>query len=412
MLNQYVNNMKNPRDIQISDYSYVLPEDRIAHFPLPERDHSRLLIYKGGQIAESTYFNLADQLPAGACLVFNNTRVLEARIFFKKPTGGIIEIFILEPSGLITEIGEALHHQGKSQWKCLVGGASKWKHGLPLQMKSPDGKIKLEAKILTQFSDSFLIEFNWEPEHISFAEIIHHFGNIPLPPYLKRDADESDRERYQTIFGKIEGSVAAPTAGLHFTERLMQKLIEKNIENEFVTLHVGAGTFKPVKSSTMDGHEMHAEFIDVSTDTILSLSHKENIYAVGTTSLRTLETLYILGVYFFKNPDAQKIPEINQWDPYELGQENISRKESLSHLYQWLTKHGQNSLVTKTSILIAPGYKPKMIKGLITNFHQPNSTLLLLVAAIIGDDWKRVYQYALDHDFRFLSYGDGCLLEP
>ncbi|MFZ9661135.1 MAG: S-adenosylmethionine:tRNA ribosyltransferase-isomerase, partial [Chitinophagaceae bacterium] len=281
-----------------------------------------------------------------------------------------------------------------------------------LEMSSDDGKIKIEAKVISQFSDSFLIDFRWTPEHYSFLEIIHHFGKIPLPPYMKRDAMESDRERYQTIYSKTEGSVAAPTAGLHFTERLMHNLHEKNIKSYFVTLHVGAGTFKPVKSATMEHHEMHAEYIDVSIATIKALSDQEKIYAVGTTSLRTLESLFILGCIIKKDPQIEELPEIDQWAPYSLGNENISRKESFMCLHDWLLQKDQEKLITKTSILIAPGYKPKTIDGLITNFHQPNSTLLLLVAALIGDDWKRVYQYALEHQFRFLSYGDGCLLEP
>lgn len=404
--------MNNPRDIQISEYSYTLPEDRIAVFPLPERDQSKLLIFKKGHIVESTYFSLAEYLPQGSCLVFNNTKVMEARLLFKKPTGGVIEIFILEPAGSIHDLGNALHHKGTSQWKCLVGGASKWKHGKILEMNNDDGSINMKARIVSQFSDSFLIEFSWQPKNLDFIEVIHELGNIPLPPYLKRDAQDSDKERYQTIYSKTEGSVAAPTAGLHFTERLMQKLRDNQIEQLFVTLHVGAGTFKPVKAQTMEHHEMHAEYIDVDVSSIFELAQKENIYAVGTTSLRTLESLYILGVFFKLNPDCDTIPEINQWDPYSLGNENISRREAFLSLYDWLTKHGQKKLITKTSILIAPGYKPKTINGLITNFHQPNSTLLLLVAALIGDDWRKVYQYALDHDFRFLSYGDGCLLEP
>lgn len=404
--------MNNPREIQISEYSYTLPEDRIAHFPLPERDQSKLLIFKQGHISESNYYSLAEYLPKGACMVFNNTRVMEARLLFKKPTGGMIEIFILEPGGTMHDLGNALHQKGKSQWKCLVGGASKWKHGMILEMKATDSSLLLKARIVSQFSDSFLIEFSWQPEQLDFIEVIHQLGNIPLPPYLKREAEESDKERYQTVYSKTEGSVAAPTAGLHFTERMMEKLRDKHIEQHFVTLHVGAGTFKPVKSKTMEHHEMHAEYIDVDASTILELSQKEHIYAVGTTSLRTLESLYILGVYFKLNPEIHSIPEINQWDPYSLGNEPISREDAFICLYNWLTQHGQEKLITKTSILIAPGYKPKTIKGVITNFHQPNSTLLLLVAALIGDEWNRVYQYALDHEFRFLSYGDGCLLEP
>jgi S-adenosylmethionine:tRNA ribosyltransferase-isomerase len=296
----------------------------------------------------------------------------------------------------------------------MIGGAAKWKHGMVLE-KKVDGEhpVRIRAAIADRLADTFLIHFNWEPAALSFAEILHAAGIIPLPPYLKRETEDSDKERYQTIYAIEEGSVAAPTAGLHFTQAIFDTFASKNIKRINVTLHVGAGTFKPVKSATLAQHEMHAEFIDVTTDTIELLLASENIYAVGTTSLRTLESLYWMGVKAFNQPGIE-FPdlEIQQWEVYEdPGQTRLPAKDSLLHLLSWMYKRNMKRLVCRTRILIAPGYSARMVNGIITNFHQPQSTLLLLIAALIGDEWKRIYQYALDNDFRFLSYGDGMLIK-
>lgn len=305
--------------------------------------------------------------------------------------------------------------KGKVSWKCLVGGASKWKHGMKLQkVINENGQaFVLEAAIAGRLSDSFVIELSWQPTELSFAEILHIAGFIPLPPYLHRDVEENDKNRYQTIYAKYEGSVAAPTAGLHFTNAVFEKLAAKNIQKEFVTLHVGAGTFKPVKAETMNEHEMHAEFIDVSEEAIEKLvNHLDKIIvAVGTTSLRTIESLYWMGVKISTQPGitVDKIT-IYQWEPYEIEQTNITAKDALNSLREWMAKNKLKRIITKTQILIAPGYDLKIAKGIITNFHQPQSTLLLLVSAIVGEAWKSIYQYAMDNDYRFLSYGDGCLI--
>ena len=411
----------HPKNISIKDYNYNLPEEKIARYPLAERDASKLLIYKEGRITEDIYRNIDAHLPENSLLVFNNTKVVEARLLFQKSSGGIIEIFCLEPHEQYGDITSAMLQQKKILWKCLVGGASKWKRGQVLEKRIiiSDKEIILHATYTEKRTDHFIIELAWLPGNISFAELLHHAGAIPLPPYIKREAEESDAERYQTIYAHHDGSVAAPTAGLHFTESSFEKIKKKNIQTDFVTLHVGAGTFKPVKSETIGEHEMHAEFIDVSKETIEHILQNLNnpIVAVGTTSLRTIESLYWLGVKARK-PELSSgalIPEqssgsLSQWEAYELAEYNISPAEALTALIDWMNKKNLNRLITKTQILIAPGYKAKIVSGMITNFHQPNSTLLLLVAALIGDDWKKVYDYALQNDFRFLSYGDGSLL--
>jgi S-adenosylmethionine:tRNA ribosyltransferase-isomerase len=305
--------------------------------------------------------------------------------------------------------------KGKVLWKCLVGGASKWKHGVTLRkfIDENNKKMVLEATIANRLTDSFVIELSWKPEDLCFAELLHLVGDIPLPPYLHREVEEEDKTRYQTIYAEIEGSVAAPTAGLHFTDAVFDKLAAKNIQKGFVTLHVGAGTFKPVKTETMDEHEMHAEFIDVTVGEIQRLIDflDKTIVAVGTTSLRTIESLYWMGVKVLRQPGLT-VDEINinQWDPYETKTQQFTPKEALEGLVSWMKKSSLSRLVTKTQILIAPSYRLKVAKGIITNFHQPQSTLLLLVAAIVGNKWKDIYEYALENDFRFLSYGDGCLL--
>lgn len=405
----------HPRNLSIKDFTYVLPDDRIAKYPLAERDQSKLLIYREGQITQDRYANLADHLPANSLLVFNNTKVVEARLLFQKPSGGNIEIFCLEPHEQYGDITSAMLQKGKVLWKCLVGGAKKWKEGsLILKIEKYNfADLVLSAKKIEQLADSYIIELSWNKPDLSFAEVLHLAGVIPLPPYLNRSAEEADSERYQTIYARHDGSVAAPTAGLHFTGNLFEKLKQKKIQHNFVTLHVGAGTFKPVKSETMQTHEMHAEFIDVSAAFIKDLQNhlSQNIIAVGTTSLRTLESLYWLGVKTILNPSIQPDQlHISQWDPYDLITSGITANEALESLLTFLDKHGLQRLITKTQIIIAPGYQFKIIKALITNFHQPQSTLLLLVAAITGGNWKKIYNYALENDFRFLSYGDGCLL--
>jgi S-adenosylmethionine:tRNA ribosyltransferase-isomerase len=405
----------HPKNLSIAGFTYDLPPERIAKYPLEERDNSKLLVYKSGKITTSSYSSIAEFLPEGSLLVFNNTKVVEARLLFQKPTGGVIEIFCLEPDDQYTDITSAMLQKGNVKWKCLVGGASKWKHGMKLQKEVfENGKTFIvEAAIAGRLSDSFIIELSWQPQELSFAEILHLAGFIPLPPYLHRDVEEEDKNRYQTIYAKHEGSVAAPTAGLHFTDAVFEKLAAKNIQKEFVTLHVGAGTFKPVKAETMDEHEMHAEFIDVSAETIERLVNHldKTIVAVGTTSLRTIETLFWMGVKVTRKPESSFDEiTIHQWDPYEIEQTNVAAMDALNNLLQWMSKKGLKRILSKTQILIAPGYQLKIAKGIITNFHQPQSTLLLLVAAIVGEQWKSIYQYAMDNDFRFLSYGDGCLL--
>lgn len=397
----------NSKDISIAGFTYPLPADKIAYFPLAERDASKLLICKAGEIFQDIYRNIAGYLPGRALLVFNNTRVVEARILFQKPTGGQIEIFCLEPPAEYGGMAAALTQTGEVRWKCLIGGASKWKKGVVLQKKIDD--IVLEARYLDKSGDSFTISFSWTPAELTFAELLHHAGLIPLPPYIHRPAEASDSNRYQTLYAREDGSVAAPTAGLHFTETIFDSLSARGIQRDFVTLHVGAGTFLPVKTPTLAEHIMHIEFIEVSREFILglreTLSSGKPVIAVGTTSARTLESLYWLGI---GGDDLV----VGQWDAYQGQDRGVGAVAALSMLLARMDKRSLVRLVTTTQLLIMPGYTWKIVSGLVTNFHQPESTLLLLVASLIGDDWRRVYQYALEHDFRFLSYGDGCLFLP
>ena len=403
----------NPANISIQDYSYTLPEEKIAMFPLAQRDASKLLVYKAGKIEESVFTNIAAFISPQTLMVFNNTKVMNARIRFKKTTGAAIEIFCLEPQGIITEYSSVMNSTKKMQWNCLVGGAAKWKNEVLQKNILVDGEpVILKAKLIEKLSDAYSIELSWNPTSHSFAAIIEAAGDTPLPPYIKRSTNAADSSRYQTIFAQQEGSVAAPTAGLHFTEEIFKNFATKNINKTFVTLHVGAGTFKPVKAATMQEHEMHAEYINVDESTIMQL--KKNIgqiAAVGTTSLRTIETLYWLGVKTFLNSGEKKL-FLKQWDVYEtpLASSNISATDALNSLLAWMQQNNLKNIFTQTQLLIAPGYRFRMANMLVTNFHQPQSTLLLLVAAAIGNDWKRVYDYALQNDFRFLSYGDGNLI--
>ncbi len=407
----------NPRYLSIAAFTYDLPEEKIARYPLEKRDASKLLVYKSGAISSSNYSNLADHLPNDAFLVFNNTKVVEARLLFKKPTGGVVEIFCLEPHDQYSDITTAMLQKGEVYWKCLVGGASKWKHGMKLEktVEYNGSNIVIEAGIEERQNDCFVIKMTWQPTELAFAELLHATGIIPLPPYLNREAESDDNNRYQTVYAKFDGSVAAPTAGLHFTDEVFAQFNNKGIQSTFVTLHVGAGTFKPVKSETIGEHEMHSEFIDVSADTIQTIANHidKPIVAVGTTSLRTIETLYWMGVkaHQLANENLSRLEDlaIHQWDVYEM-EKSLPASVALQALLAWLSVNNMKRLITKTQILIAPGYQLKIASGIITNFHQPNSTLLLLIAAIVGDDWKRIYQYALDHEYRFLSYGDGSLL--
>jgi S-adenosylmethionine:tRNA ribosyltransferase-isomerase len=398
------------KKILIRHFNYDLPHQKIAEFPLQKRDQSRLLVYKDREIKDEYFLNLHNHLPAQSTLVLNNTRVIEARILFTKNTGAQIEIFCLEPYQQTVE--QSLASTEKVLWQCLIGGASKWKSGQILQKEIyiNNGAVHLNAKYVAKQSDSFIIEFSWVSSN-SFAEILHAAGSIPLPPYIKRDVTEQDKERYQTIFSKQEGSVAAPTAALHFTKDTFQKLSGKNIDVAYITLHVGAGTFKPVKTETVAEHEMHKEPFIVSIDVLRKILSSKRIVAVGTTSLRTLETIYWLGVKSIRGLIKDNWV-LEQWEAYELIKNfsSISAKESLQALINWLELHQQTELHCETSLIIIPGYEFKIPNGLITNFHQPQSTLLLLVSAFIGEDWRKVYQHALDNDYRFLSYGDSSLL--
>ena len=403
----------HPEDISIKNYTYLLPEEKIARYPLAERESSKLLLYEEGNITEDIYRNIDKHIPPNSLLLFNDTKVVEARLLFQKETGAVIEIFCLEPDDRYPDITTAMLQKGNVTWKCLIGGASKWKHGQVLRMEIADkeNKIILKATYLEKRSDHFIIGLSWTPENSSFAEILHLAGKIPLPPYIKREAEESDSIRYQTVYAHYDGSVAAPTAGLHFTDSVFEKLKQKHIKTGFVTLHVGAGTFKPVKTETIRDHVMHSEFIDVSYQTIENMinSLDNNIIAVGTTSLRTIESLYWIGVKC-RSTKWDPATGITQWEIYRSNENNLSAKEALQSVLDWMKVNSIDRLITKTRVLIAPGYIPRIACALITNFHQPDSTLLLLVAALIGDDWRKVYKYALSNNFRFLSYGDGNLL--
>lgn len=407
--------MADPKTIRIEDFDYDLPQERIAKFPLDERDASKLLVFKNRNIEESTYQNLADYIPENAALVFNNTKVVQARMYFVNRNNRPIEIFCLEPADRYSDLAVAMSQTNSVEWICMVGGAKKWKEDFLAREVEVNGKkISLKAQKKANLDGTFFIQFTWQPADLSFAELLDAAGITPLPPYLKREAESIDKDRYQTIYAAHDGSVAAPTAGLHFTDRVFSQLENKKIERLFVTLHVGAGTFKPVQSELIADHDMHFEYIHVQTAAIKSLLERKEknipIIAVGTTSMRTLESLYWLGVKASLKPDvALKYFEVLQWDPYEL-ETKLTVEEALQSLIDWLTQNELSELITRTQLMIAPGYDLKLIDGLVTNFHQPKSTLLLLISAIVGDQWKLIYQYAMDHNFRFLSYGDGSLL--
>ncbi|HEY4651995.1 MAG TPA: S-adenosylmethionine:tRNA ribosyltransferase-isomerase [Pontibacter sp.] len=405
--------MSDPKKLAIKDFVYELPEERIAKFPLPERDQSKLLYYKSGAIADHHFTNLPELLPAETLLVFNDTKVVQARLLFHKETGGLVEIFCLEPVRPHSEVQLAMQQTANCTWKCLVGNNKRWKSD-KLYLHFEGGTLTAERE--AQQEGHFLIHFTWEPADLTFAEVLERCGKLPLPPYLNRDLTPDDRTRYQTIYANQEGAVAAPTAGLHFTDKVMAHIREKGITTAYLTLHVGAGTFKPVKADVMEAHEMHAEQLYLTRDFIVQLlaqvEQDKPVIPVGTTSMRSLESLYWLGVKILLQPDLPQTQlHINQWFAYEST--NLpSPVEALRALLQYMTKHNTNHLHASTQIIIAPGYSFRICKGLVTNFHQPESTLLLLVSALIGENWRTVYQHALNNNYRFLSYGDSSLLLP
>jgi S-adenosylmethionine:tRNA ribosyltransferase-isomerase len=405
--------MTDPKKLAIKDFVYELPDERIAKFPLPERDQSKLLHYKSGTIADHTFTDLPELLPADTLLVFNDTKVVQARLLFQKETGGIVEIFCLEPVKPHAEVQLAMQQTESCTWKCLVGNNKRWKSG-KLYLHFEGGTITAERE--AQQDGHFLISFAWEPANLTFAEVLERCGKLPLPPYLNRDLTPDDRTRYQTIYANQEGAVAAPTAGLHFTDKVMATIKSKGISTAYLTLHVGAGTFKPVKADVMETHEMHAEQLYITKDFIVQLLHQveqnKPVISVGTTSMRSLESLYWLGVKVYQQPDLpQDQLHITQWFAYETI-DLPTPTEALTALLNYMANYKTDHLHASTQIIIAPGYSFRICNGLVTNFHQPESTLLLLVSALIGENWRKVYRHAMDNNYRFLSYGDSSLLLP
>ncbi|MBR2231750.1 MAG: S-adenosylmethionine:tRNA ribosyltransferase-isomerase [Prevotella sp.] len=407
--------MIDPKHIRISDYNYNLPDERIAKFPIAQRDHSKLLVYRHGEVSDDTFYHLPDYLPEGALMVFNNTKVIQARMHFRKETGALIEVFLLEPADP-TDYELMFQLTSHCSWLCLIGNLKKWKEGtLKRDFTIKGEELTLTATRRQMVGNSHWVDLEWNNANVTFAEILEEVGELPIPPYLNRNTEESDKTTYQTVYSKIKGSVAAPTAGLHFTEDVLHAIDEKGIDREEVTLHVGAGTFKPVKSEEIEGHEMHTEYICVRRETLEKLiAHDAKAIAVGTTSVRTLESLYYMGCRLAGNPElSERELHIDQWEPYEeRAGEEIPPVEALKHLLDWLDRNHLPALHSSTQIIIAPGYEYKIVKMLVTNFHQPQSTLLLLVSAFVKGDWHKIYDYALTHDFRFLSYGDSSLLIP
>lgn len=406
--------MQDPKHIRISEFNYPLPDERIAKFPLSVRDQSKLLVYRKGEVSQDVFTSLPTYLPKDALMVFNNTKVIQARLHFRKETGALIEVFCLEP---IAPNDYALNFQQteRSAWLCMVGNLKKWK-GEPLhrEMTVKGQPLTLTAQRGECRGTSHWIDFSWNNPDVTFADILEVFGELPIPPYLNRETQESDKESYQTVYSKIKGSVAAPTAGLHFTPRVLEALQEKGLKLEEVTLHVGAGTFKPVKSEEIEGHEMHTEYIAVHKQTIAQLlAHGGKAIAVGTTSVRTLESLYHMGAALVNNPMlTEEELHVSQWQPYGEVENRPSTIEALQALYDYLERNELETLHSSTQIIIAPGYEYQIVNAIVTNFHQPQSTLLLLVSAFVKGDWRTIYDYALAHDFRFLSYGDSSLLIP
>ncbi len=398
------------KNIAIADYDYPLPDDRVARFPVDQRDHSKLLTLIGGTIGEHHFYEIPDLLPQNSLLVFNNTKVIHARLFFRKPTGSTIEVFCLEPYQM--PVAQSFEQREHCTWNCFVGNNKKWKSGSLERIVDIDGQaVTLTATRQQAVGNAWIIDFEWTGG-FSFAEIIDRAGVIPLPPYLGREAEQSDADRYQTVYAEHEGSVAAPTAGLHFTPQVFDRLAHRGIPTEYLTLHVGAGTFKPVSTPTIGQHEMHVEKVQVSFDNISHiLAHPDRrLIAVGTTSVRTLESLYWFGVQLHANPDLDAM-HVDQWEPYQ-SDTRLTGHEALAHVLEWMQRRDIDHLDGDTRLMIAPGYTYRVVQGLVTNFHQPKSTLLLLVSAMIGDRWRECYRFALDHGFRFLSYGDSCLFLP
>lgn len=406
--------MKNNsvESISISEYNYHLPDDRIAKYPLAQRDQSKLLHYSDGAIKIQSFLELPQLLPAGSLMVFNNTRVIHARLLFRKPTGATIEVFCLSPH-LPRDYSQSFEQTKTNVWICMLGNARRWKQDvLALVLDGDGGPVTLSATKLLTEGQEHQIEFSWDNPEYTFSELLEIAGNLPIPPYLNRPSEKSDEDTYQTVYSQIEGSVAAPTAGLHFTEGVLQSLDSKNIERTEVTLHVGAGTFKPVKAEQIGEHEMHTELISVERTTIEKMLQNENkLIVVGTTSLRTIESLYYIGVKILKGRVAS-IDDITveQWDPYDSENNLYSPKKSLMGILDYMKQNNLDVLIASTQIIIAPGYTFKFVDGLLTNFHQPQSTLLLLVSAFVGTDWRNIYDFAMQNEFRFLSYGDSSLL--
>lgn len=406
------------KHIHIKDYNYSLPDERIAKFPLAQRDHSKLLLYKHGEVSEDVFYNIPNHLPEGALMVFNNTKVIQARLHFRKSTGALIEVFLLEPYAP-ADYEQMFQTTGSCSWLCMIGNLKKWKGETLRRTFDVKGReVTLSAERREDVGKSYRVDFTWDDNTVSFAELLDSVGELPIPPYLNRETQESDKTTYQTVYSKIKGSVAAPTAGLHFTSDVLASLDAHGIDREEVTLHVGAGTFKPVKSEEIQDHEMHTEYICVHRQTLEKLiKHNACAIAVGTTSVRTLESLYYMGVKLEKNLDLSEDElHVCQWEPYEGETSemaaNVTPLKAIQNILAYLDRHKLNSLHSSTQIIIAPGYEYKIVKMLVTNFHQPQSTLLLLVSAFLHGDWHKIYDYALAHDFRFLSYGDSSLLIP
>jgi S-adenosylmethionine:tRNA ribosyltransferase-isomerase len=404
--------MDQVQNISILDYTYPLEDGQIASYGLPQRDQSRLLIWRNGELTDEKFANLPNYLPEQSMVVFNNTQVIKARLFFKKLTGAKIEIFCLEPINPI-DYSQSFAQTERCRWKCIIGNLKKWKDEILEQHLTIGGKPVLfkAQKVRPLLSNTSEIEFSWDNPLLNFAELLESAGNIPIPPYLNRESETIDLESYQTVYSRIKGSVAAPTAGLHFTPEIITGLQAKNIDCKELTLHVGAGTFQPVKAETIGGHEMHTEHFILSQTLINELaSFAGKIIAVGTTSVRTLESIYFIGCKVIENQSIK--PEqlaVAQWEPYRAQQPIYSRQQAFKGLSDYLTLHKLAQLNSSTSIMIVPGYNFKVIGGMVTNFHQPQSTLLLLIAAFLGDEWKRIYAHALKNNYRFLSYGDSNL---
>ena len=403
------------KHIQIKDFNYNLPDERIAKFPLAKRDNSKLLLYRHGEVTEDVFHNIAQYLPKGALMVFNNTKVIQARLHFRKETGALIEVFLLEPY-MPADYEQMFQTTGHCSWICMIGNLKKWKEGTLKRTFDVKGKeVTLVAERKEDVHKSYRVDFSWDASDVSWAELLDAVGELPIPPYLNRETQESDKTTYQTVYSKIKGSVAAPTAGLHFTPEVLADIDRHGIDREELTLHVGAGTFKPVKSEEIQDHEMHTEYICVHRQTLEKLiRHEAKAIAVGTTSVRTLESLYYIGVKLEKTLDlSEEELHVCQWKPYENAvAKPITPIKAIENILAYLDKHGLSALHASTQIIIAPGYEYNIVKMLVTNFHQPQSTLLLLVSAFVHGDWRKIYDYALAHDFRFLSYGDSSLLIP